>query len=299
MYCRQEGVIRVDNLGGYVCREHFYRYFYKRVRRVLRKAGKGKKMLIAVSGGKDSVTALHALSKLRDEFKLELGALLIDLGFQVDINLENFLYKLAETYEAKPYFVSLKEEIGTTIPELNRRDACKVCGLVKRHIFNRVAYENGYDYLVTGHNLSDIGYFAINNLITHNLYFFKYLDSVIKPVPGLKMVGRVRPLFWLTDQDTSNYVRVEGIKIVDFKCPYSETDKQRFIKPFLESILEKWPNSLKNLVSSTRYLAFNDNVEAIGIPTRACKICGYPSRYDICSYCRLKLKHKKSLQVNE
>ncbi len=287
LYCQRPGEHFIPNLGGKVCTEHFLRYFRKRVKRVLRRMGKSKRVLVGVSGGKDSVAALYALAEMADEFALEIGALMIDVGVPGnEACVEVFERAVSET-GVRRHFVSLKDDLGIRVPD-DPSFACVVCGTVTRYVLNRVAHEAGYDYVATGHNLDDMAYFALNNMVTHNIAYLRSLDSVTPPIPELKLVGRVRPLFWLSDADAETYVRIIGAPRCSTKCPHEGQDKQALIKPLLNDLRSLWPTSIVNFVDSARELAkmaglLGEKMEGF----RECVRCGYPSRTEVCSFCRL------------
>lgn len=284
IYCRSEGEAFVPNLGGWVCREHFMRYFYKRVSRVLRRLGRGRSVLVGVSGGKDSVAALYATADLSERYSLRVAGLMIDMGLNPEC-LEVYSEAL-EDLGVEGYLIRL-EDLGMRIPR-DPRAACLVCGTVTRYLLNRAARELGFEYAATGHNLDDMAYFAINNLITHNVWYLRYLDSVTPPVPGAKTVGRVRPLFWVGDSDSANFVRLRGARSCVTKCPHEGVDKQAVIKPLVARLVELWPQSEVNLVGSLRELARRAGLTADGGGDfRFCSRCGYPSRTEVCSFCRL------------
>ena len=287
LYCQKPGEHFVPNLGGKLCREHFLRYFNKRVKRVLKRMGRGKKVLVGVSGGKDSIAALFALKEFSYEYNIELGALMIDVGVPSNEECVQVFEEAIRRTGARRHFVSLVNDLGITVPD-DPSFACVVCGTVTRYVLNRVAYEAGYDYVATGHNLDDMAYFAINNLMTHNLEYLRSIDSVTPPVPELKMVGRVRPLFWLSDQDSETYVRIIGAPRCSTKCPHEGLDKQAYVKPLLNELRAMWPTSLVNIVDSVRELARRSGLAGpIREGFRACSKCGYPSRTEVCSFCRL------------
>ncbi len=289
-YCKEEAEHFVPNLGAYLCSEHFLIYFYKRVRRVLKKARAGKKVLVGVSGGKDSVAALYALSSLREEFGLEIGALHIDLGFaETSKCYETFKRACFET-EAKEHFISLKNEYGFSIPDLAGRikNLCQACGGVRRYLLNKLAWEEGYDYVATGHNLDDMVYFAFNNLITHNLSFLSSLDSVLPSIPEARLVGRIRPLFWLSNVDSITYLKIMGVEYCKLKCPYSKETKQIYLKSLFDEVQLKWPQSKVNFVNSLRRLVRGASFRRKEEGMRLCSRCGYPSLTEVCSFCRLR-----------
>ncbi len=282
-YCRREGTIFVENLGYWVCEDHFERYFLKRVDRVLRKVKRGSSILFGVSGGKDSIAALHSSGLLAEKYDLKLGAAIVYTGMAPDC-LEVFK-SLVDELELESYIIDVREW-GINVPN-DPRAACLVCGVVNRYLLNRYAIERGYDYVATGHNLDDMAYFGLNNLINHSLnYLFYQYDSVTPPLPKYKMAGKVKPLFWVSDADSLNYVRVKGLRTCSTKCPYEGKDKQAVIKPLLYQIRRQWPSSLVNFVSSLRKLAKMSEPPPRKI--NLCERCGYPTSGRICAFCRLK-----------
>jgi len=290
-YCNKVAEHFVPNLGAALCNEHFLAYFYKRVKRVLERAGRKKRILVGVSGGKDSISALYALSALREEFNLEISAVHIDLGFPGVESCYEIFERACKRTGARQHVISLKEEYGFTIPDLTEkvRTLCQACGVVRRYLLNKLAWEEKYDFVATGHNLDDMVYFAFNNLITHNISFLNTLDSVLPPIPRFKLVGRIRPLFWLNDVDSLTYLKVIGAEYCTRKCPYHKKTKQIFIKPLFDDIQKKWPQSKVNLITSLRKLvrlsSITDRREE---NMRLCSRCGYPSRLEVCSFCRLR-----------
>ncbi len=281
-YCGRRGEVFVPNLGDWVCEEHFMRYFRKRVRRVLNRLGRGRKVLVGVSGGKDSLSTLLALADEAGEYGLELGALMIDPGGREEC--ADLFRRVTGELGIPGEIFSLKERLGVSLSD--PRDACALCGTVTRYVLNRYAYEAGYDYVATGHNLDDNAYFALNNLITHNVSFLRYLDSVTPPMLDRGLVGRVRPLFWLGDADSASYVRLRGLEPCEAGCPPDAFDKQRLIKPLLDEIQSTWPDSKVNLVSSVRELARRAGVLGRPVEMGTCSRCGFPSRTEVCSFCR-------------
>lgn len=283
LYCQREGTVFVENLGASVCEEHFIRYFLKRVDRVLRRVKRGSSLLFGVSGGKDSVAALHASSLIAPKYDLKMGAAIVYTGYGQDC-LKVFR-SIVEELGVESFTIDVREW-GIKVPE-DPKAACFVCGVVNRYLLNRYAVENGYDYVATGHNLDDMAYFGFNNLITHSLdYLYYQYDSVTPPLPEYRMAGKVKPLFWVSDSDAYNYVKLKDLPTCSTKCPYEGRDKQAIIKPLLNQVREKWSTSLVNLVTSLRELAKRADPPPRKI--NLCERCGYPTSGRVCAFCRLK-----------
>ncbi len=269
-----------------MCEEHFERYFMKRVKRVLRRVKKGSSILVGVSGGKDSIAALHSVYRLAPEFNLKVGAAMIYSPVAEDCR--KVFEEITGELGVEGLLINV-EDWGIKIPRENPYLACIVCGVVTRYLLNRYAVENGYDYVATGHNLDDMAYFAINNLITHSLqYLYHQFDSVTEPLPKYRMAGKVKPLFWVSDMDSFNYVKLMGLSSCNTKCPHEGRDKQAFIKPLLNQLRERWPTALINLVTSVRELARKAAPSERKI--NLCERCGYPTSGRVCAFCRLREK---------
>ncbi|RLG42625.1 MAG: hypothetical protein DRN78_03030 [Thermoproteota archaeon] len=287
-YCQGEGTIFVENIGEWVCEKHFERYFLKRVDRVLRRVRRGSSILFGISGGKDSVAALHASSLIAHKYELKIGAAIVYTGLAPEC-LEVFR-SLVDELNIEGIVIDVRDW-GIIVPP-DPLSACIVCGVVTRYLLNRYAVENGYDYVATGHNLDDMAYFAFNNLITHSLnYLYHQFDSVTQPLPDYKMAGKVKPLFWVSDNDALNYVKLKGLKSCITKCPHEGRDKQAILKPMLADVRKRWPPSLVNFVSSIRELAKRSSPGERRI--NLCEKCGYPTSGKICAFCRLREKLKE------
>ncbi len=156
--CRGAAVMEVRRHNAAFCRDCFLHYVGQQVTRAIAKyrmLGHTDRVLVAVSGGKDS---------------LALWDLLLELGYQADglyLSLGIGAYserskavcqEFAADRGATLLVHDLAGEHGYTIPEAaskGGRSSCGVCGLSKRYVFNRAALDGGYDVVCTGHNLDD------------------------------------------------------------------------------------------------------------------------------------------------
>jgi tRNA(Ile)-lysidine synthase TilS/MesJ len=124
-----------------LCKGHYLDWLPEQIEKFIKKYSMftlHDRILVAVSGGKDS---------------LALWDVLIRLGYQAD-----GLY-IGLGIEGETGY-SEQSNYGLSIPEMSERTLrgkkpCSVCGLTKRHVMNRVARDGGYNVLATGHNLDD------------------------------------------------------------------------------------------------------------------------------------------------
>jgi uncharacterized protein (TIGR00269 family) len=248
------------------------------------------RILVCVSGGKDSLALWDLL--LRLGYRAE--------GLYIDLGIEDYSRRSREKVEAfvqgrglELRVVSLEEE-GFPIPELarrNRRAECSVCGTVKRHYFNRVAAEGGYDVVATGHNLDDEAGRLLGNLL-HWQWEYLSKQSPVLPGVGEALVKKVEPLCRLTERETAAYALLRGIDYQLEECPMSRGATSLKYKEVL-NLLEDWMPGTKAafyqgfLKNSEIFRRETDQAPLESPSSFRCSQCGQPSLAEICNFCRL------------
>ena len=156
-------IIKKQQSGQYLCKDCFIESIEKKVIKTVKKEkllDKGDKVLVALSGGKDSVTTLEILNSFRKMNIIDICAVTVDEGIDnyrqegVDIAIRH-----AKRLGIEHKVVSLKEEYGITLDEIMQKDnhigSCSYCGVFRRTIINKAAREMGATKIATGHNLDD------------------------------------------------------------------------------------------------------------------------------------------------
>ncbi|MEE0901510.1 MAG: tRNA 2-thiocytidine biosynthesis TtcA family protein, partial [Methanobrevibacter sp.] len=156
-------IIKKEQSGQYLCKDCFIESIEKKVIKTVRKEkllDKGDKVLVALSGGKDSVTTLEILNSFREMNIIDICAVTVDEGIDnyrqdgVDIAIRH-----AERLGIEHKVVSLKDTYGITLDEImqkpNHKGSCSYCGVFRRTIINKAAREMGATKIATGHNLDD------------------------------------------------------------------------------------------------------------------------------------------------
>src|SRR2546422_1301080 len=162
MKCRRCGAraevqLRAHNTA--FCRPCYLFFFRRQVERAIdaqRMLVAGERILVAVSGGKDSLALWDILADLgHDTTGLYLG---LGIGEYSDRSREK-VEQFAAARGLPLRVVALEDEAaGLAVPAVaaaTRRPPCSACGTMKRHYFDAAALEGGFDVLVTGHNLDD------------------------------------------------------------------------------------------------------------------------------------------------
>jgi len=304
--CGAEAAVRLRYANTALCGEHFVRFFERRVERTVRKFGmieSGERVAVAVSGGKDSLAMLYALSGLAERMGFEIVGITIDLGIEGRRYSERCVEAAVENYERLgiPYKVVRLSEYGFTIDELARARlrprVCSLCGSVKRYLLNKIAREMGASRLATGHNLDDFLQVVLQHYLFGRIEELAKFYPAIPPAPG--MVSRIKPLVETPERDSMAYVLLKGIEYHGGTCPHARGATSLDLKRALNALERDHPGvkfSMFNVYIKSIYpllsREYMSKIEDVG----ACEICGEPTSARICLFCRIREAMKKRLK---
>ena len=280
-YCSKEAI--TSSYGKNYCKEHFNMYFRGRVKSVIDKFHIKGRMAVALSGGKDSATVMHVLHILGMEI----------VPFHINLDIPSYskssreaCRQLCDSLGYKLEVINL-QDYGISLE--NEEKACSVCGTAKRYLMNRFAYENECKYVATGHNLSDVVTFAMNNLANVNIMNFRGNKPYLEGKEEYRMVAKIKPLFYLKDDECMNYVSINKIPYTKEICPHQKEAPTIKIKEWLHEIEEKRNGTMLNMAKS--FWKIEDMIKE-EVKLRRCSICGYPSYGKICKFCKIRKKHE-------
>ncbi len=248
----------------------------------------GELIAVALSGGKDSVLTLHALKNYQQYLDFDLVAISVDEGIEgyrqhgIDAAVQN-----ANDLGVELVQKSFKEDEGFSLDDIysDFKSACIPCGVFRRNILNKTAYELGAVKIATGHNLDDeIQSFLMSFARGDTIKFSKFgpeLD-VIHP----KLVPRIKPLWNTPEKEVGMWAVLNNINIHLDECPYSHLSLRAKIKEFLNVSEDKYPGVKTNVMNSfIEMLDFENDFEA---HLNECEVCGEPTSSNICKACELK-----------
>lgn len=282
-----------------LCREHYIEWVIGRTDETIRSFkmfSHDDKILVAVSGGKDSLSLWDIL--LRLGYKAD--GLYIDLGIGEGYSAESrrFAQAFAQNHpEGKLIIVDIKEIYGMSVPELARskrkgrgRKICSLCGLVKRHEMNRVAMEEGYDVVATGHNLDDEAASLLGNLLNWKVEYLEHQSPVLASTyPGL--ARKVRPLCRFYEREMAAYALVQGIGYIYEECPQAEGAKSILYKDLLNRLEIEMPGAKQRFYLDFLRAREKGRIKFQPPPIgelHPCEVCGQPtSAPGKCAFCRL------------
>lgn len=281
-----------------LCEEHYLEWFPAQVERAISKYhmfDREQRVLVAVSGGKDSLSLWDVLMQLgyqADGIYVDLG---IDGGFGYSkLSFAKIEAFLAGRPAARLHVVDVLAEYGETLPQAARRKLrgrdkpCAVCGLIKRHEMNRIACEHGYDVLATGHNLDDEAAVLLSNVLYWQIGYLARQSPVLAAQDGL--ARKVKPLCRLYEREVAAYALLRGIDYIYEECPYVTGSTTLFYKEMLNRLEANSPGA--KLQFYVHFLRARKEgflgAQAAQVPLTPCPNCGQPTSVPgLCAFCRL------------
>lgn len=289
--CKQPAIIDIRRHNSNFCAEHFLRLCRDQVARAIKDhemIEPGERVLVAVSGGKDSLAVWDILRELGyDADGLYLG---LGIGEYSDASGE-----MARAFATERgwtlHEIDIPTEHGFDIPtgsKAARRVPCSACGLSKRHLFDEAARTKGYDVVATGHNLDDEAAVLFGNVLRWQA---DYLGRQLPVLPARNGFPRkVKPLVRLGEREMAAYCVVRGIDYIVEECPMAAGNKHLGYKEALNAIELASPGSKHDFYfgflarASSR---FTPDAEAEQATLHPCASCGAPTTGDVCAFCRL------------
>jgi uncharacterized protein (TIGR00269 family) len=307
-HCDEKAVINMRQHKLALCRTHFVEWVHKQTERFIRKYKmftRDERVLVAVSGGKDSLALwdiLIALGYQADGLYIGLGIVGREDYDHFDYSGESHQYvedfvasHAAQGRDLRLHVVDVAEMYGAPIPiaasvtNRGREKPCSLCGLSKRHIMNRVARDQGYDVLATGHNLDDEAAVLFGNTMQWSVEYLSRQGPVLPPShPGL--ARKVKPLFRFYEREMAAYAIVRGIDYIYEECPFAAGATTTRHKELLNEMEIASPG-----MKTQFYVRFLQAREKHGlfaavhdeVAFNTCPTCGQPTTLDgACAFCR-------------
>jgi len=257
-------------------------------------------LAVAVSGGKDSLSILYILAKLRKfRPKTTLTAITVDEGIKGyrDEALE-IASALCKKLEVPQHIVSFKELYGFTLDEMIVRvrergrtelTACAYCGVLRRKAINAGAKQVKADKIATGHTLDDEVQTELMNIFHGDIARLAKEKPVTTEVHPL-FVQKIKPFCEILEKESALYAYVKRIAFQDTPCPYASEALRNDLRGMLNCIEAKHAGTKFTVFKAMERLrpAIEETIKKESF--RTCVECGEPSALDLCKTCEL-LRH--------
>jgi uncharacterized protein (TIGR00269 family) len=295
-FCGRRAAYNRRYAGVLLCDRCLIKSIEKRFRRAIAEhklLSPGERVAVAVSGGKDSVVAMHLLAEHCGRRKCELVAITIDEGIKgyrevsLPIAREN-----AKSLGVEYVIVSFERAFNATLEQMvklgKRRkielNPCTYCGVMRRSLLNQAARELEADKLVTGHNLDDEVQAIMLNYVRADFSRLYRLGPTYLPREGF--VPRIKPLREIPEKEVALYALLRGLQVHLGVCPYAGGIHGE-IRDFLNRLEANHPNSkfmILRMFDRMKPLLARATPE---FEIRKCENCGEPTSTNICKSCEL------------
>ena len=205
----------------------------------------GDKIAVGISGGKDSLTMLYALSGLRrfypEPFTIE--AITVSLGYK-DFNLEPIKTLCAELNV--PYTV-VETDIGRIIfEERKEHNPCSLCAKMRKGAFNEKAKELGCNKIAYAHHKDDVVETLLMSLILegriHTFSPVTYLDRM--------ELTLIRPLLYVDEADVKGFMNKYQLPVVKNPCPADGYTQREYAKELVARLNHEHPGTKERIFTA-------------------------------------------------
>lgn len=286
-------IIKRKASGQALCKDCFIKSIEKKVIQTIKKENfieKGDKVLVALSGGKDSVVTLEILNSYVKRHMIELCAVTIDEGIAgyreegIEIAKAH-----AERLGVPHKVVSFKDTFDIDLDEImaleEHRGSCTYCGVFRRWIINRVAREFGATKIATGHNLDDETQAIMMNYLEGNIENLAKIGPKTESKSELFTV-KIKPLREIPEKEIGLYALAKGLDVHLAGCPYAQESFRMEVSNILKDLSEEHPTILySTLRGFDKIRPAIRSTMAHDYEFDRCQRCGEPSSNRLCRAC--------------
>lgn len=196
----------------------------------------GDKIAVGVSGGKDSLTLLTALAKLRLFYpkKFEVTAITLEMGYE-DMDFAP-VQKLCD--ELNVPYIRIPTQIKQIIFDIRKEEnPCSLCAKMRRGALHEAAIAAGCHKIALGHHFDDVVETYLLSL------FYEGRISCFQPVTYLDRmdVTLIRPLLYTPESYVRAFAKRFEMPVVFNPCPADGNTKRQEIKDLLKTLEKDMP----------------------------------------------------------
>ncbi len=230
----------------------------RKVRECLERSGHprpGSRILVAMSGGKDSLATAYGLSALSEEYGWEVeGAHVVVRVDGREVGAWDVVRAQARRLGIEVTRLEPEKDVMRAREEMRARKVCYACRTLRRIELGRLAEERGFDYIALGHTLDDAAATVLLSLLSgyRRIKLLGYVGSWRR---GPRLL---RPLVRCPEEVTRALPERLGVRVVSTEevCPFAGEGLREEVRRFLDRVERRIPTVKGNVVgTASRTLA--------------------------------------------
>jgi len=253
------------------------------------KLNKKEKIVVALSGGKDSTVVAYLLKKFGYNIQ----------GFHIDLKIGKYseeclkaVKQLCKDLDIKCSYYDMKKEMGSSMCYLRSGiqsrskgtiKNCAICGVIKKWIINKKVRTLKAKKIATGHNLDDEAQTFLMNIFKGSPQLSANLGIITQNKSDKKFTPRIKPLFYIPEDEVRKYAKKKKLPVYYKGCPCAIDSYRIQVRTFLE----KLPNKDKQNIVKNFEALYPKIKKTQGSEVKYCEVCGEPCRGKICKKCSL------------
>jgi len=289
--CSERAIISQRYSGLHLCQDHFIQDFERRVADTVQKNNMvldGERIVVAVSGGKDSTALLFCLSRILSKRDVELVAVTVDEGI---VGYRDDTIKAAKAIAQKlgieQHIVSFREEYGYSLDEMvpgKKVAPCTYCGVFRKSALNRAAKRLGADKVATGHNQDDEAQTVMMNYLKGDIERLMRF----RPWRAQKgLVPRIKPLREMPEKEIALYCMVNQVFTESRECPYANLSLRADVRDMMNCLESQFPGTKHSTVEGFEKIVAKAQGSYAQMELASCRQCGEPCVKELCKACEL------------
>ena len=195
----------------------------------------GDTIAVGISGGKDSLTLLYAMSELRRFYtkKYTLKAISVNLGYEIDYSRVQELCK-----ELNVELTIVTTQIKDIVFDIRKEEnPCSLCSKLRKGAFNDAAKEIGCNKIAYAHHKDDVIETMLMSLIyegrIHTFSPVTYLDK--------SDVTLIRPMIYVNECDVTGFKNKYNLPVFKNPCPADGHTKREEVKELIRNLNNEAP----------------------------------------------------------
>lgn len=201
------------------------------------------KIAVGISGGKDSLTLLYALSCLRKFYphKFDIVAVTVDLGFD-NLNLDG-IRKFCKERDVEYHVI--KTQISEVVFHIREEsNPCSLCAKMRKGALNDAVKKLGCNKVAYAHHKDDL----LESMMMS--FLFEGRIHTFAPVTYLDRSGItvIRPLLFLYEGDVKGFVKEYQLPVVKSPCPVDGSTKREDVKNLIGEMNHQYPGAKARMI---------------------------------------------------